>query len=104
MPEGAELRAEPEGPVLGRVPSTIELPIGQRVIHVSAPGHSRQQLVVTVDEGKTQALTVTLGRQIGPAGKVIVTANRENARIRVDGVESGFAFSLTCSGTGFPAP
>lgn len=89
-PTGAELRETSEGPVLGRVPSVLKLPPGNRLLVVTAPGHLPQQLVVAVRADETSQATVTLQEEPKPTGTVVVTANRPQAVVRVDGRDSGF--------------
>ncbi|MET0406127.1 MAG: TonB-dependent receptor [Cystobacter sp.] len=89
-PEGAEVRAAPEGPVLGRVPGTLRLVPGPQALHVSAPGHVSAQLLVTVPADGEVLLPVALGPHVVPSGRLIVTANHDNASVRVDGRPTGF--------------
>lgn len=89
-PDGAEVRTEPEGAVLAHVPGTMKLPPGQHVLYMRAPGHASAQLVVEVTADGTTKVPVALGAQAKPTGRVVVTANRENATVRVDGKPAGF--------------
>jgi outer membrane receptor protein involved in Fe transport len=89
-PEGAEVRQSPEGPVVARVPGKLRLPPGRHVLSVSAPGHAPAQLLADVAADSTVALPVALTVQEKPTGRLVVTANRDNATIRVDGRPVGF--------------
>ena len=89
-PEGAEVRESPNGPVLGRVPGTLRFPPGPRVLHVRAPGHAPAQLLVDVPTNGSVPHQVALRPQEKPSGRLIVTANRDNAAVRVDGQPAGF--------------
>jgi len=89
-PEGAEIRDSADGPLLGRVPAKIPLPVGRRLLYVSAPGYGTAQYLAEVKQDGTAQVAVALSPAIGPSGKLVVTANRPNARVRVDGKESGF--------------
>ncbi|RKH10860.1 TonB-dependent receptor [Corallococcus sp. CA047B] len=89
-PEGAELRDNPTGPILGRIPAKLRLSPGQRVLHVRAPGHAPGQYVIDVPAEGTLPLVVTLSAQTRPTGRVVVTANHDGAAVRVDGRPAGF--------------
>lgn len=89
-PEQAWVRESADGPTLGTVPGEISLPPGRHVLFVGARGFATSQLVVDVRADQTTRLDVALASQPLPTGKVILTANRENALIRVDGRDSGF--------------
>ncbi len=89
-PEGAEVRQAPNGPVVATVPGTLRLPPGRQVLHVSAPGYASEQLLVEVPADGTVTQPVALNPQAKPTGRLIITANRENASVRVDGRPAGF--------------
>ncbi|WP_434386158.1 TonB-dependent receptor domain-containing protein [Melittangium boletus] len=89
-PPGAEVRASPDGPVLGQVPGTLRFTPGQHVLHVSAPGHTPAQVVVDVVADEDVPFSVALSPRPPPTGRLIVTANRDNATVRVDGRPMGF--------------
>ncbi len=89
-PEGAEVREAADGPVVGRVPGTLRFTPGSHVLHVRAPGYAPAQLVVEVPADGSVPLQVALRSQEKPTGRLIVTANRENATVRVDGRPTGF--------------
>jgi outer membrane receptor for ferrienterochelin and colicins len=89
-PAGAEVRESPDGPVVGQVPGTLRFTTGSHVLHVRAPGHTPAQLLVNVPADGTVPLQVALRPQEIPTGRLIVTANRDSASVRVDGRPSGF--------------
>ena len=89
-PAGAEVRTAPEGAVAAQVPGELALPPGQHVLYVRAPGHAPAQLVVEVPADGTVKVPVALAVQSKPTGRLIVTANRDNASVRVDGQPAGF--------------
>ncbi|WP_223757739.1 TonB-dependent receptor domain-containing protein [Myxococcus sp. RHSTA-1-4] len=89
-PEGAEVRDSPNGPVIGRLPARVRLPPGQRVLYVRAPGYAPAQYVVDVPADGSVPLAVALGAQDRPTGRLVVTANRDGAAVRVDGKPAGF--------------
>ncbi len=93
-PEGAEVRESSEGPVLGRVPTTLRFTPGSHVLHLRAPGHAQSQVVVDVVADGNTPLQVALRPQEKPTGRLIVTANRDNAAVRVDGRPVGFTPSV----------
>jgi outer membrane receptor protein involved in Fe transport len=87
---GAQVRETADGPVLGTLPATLTFPPGQRLFVINAPAYSPMQLLVTVKADETARLKANLAELPPPTGKVVVTANRENALVRVDGKDSGF--------------
>lgn len=89
-PLGAEVRESPEGPVVGLVPDTLRFTPGRHVLHVRAPGYNPAQFLVDVPADGSVPLPVTLRKQEQPTGRLIVTANRDNATVRVDGEPAGF--------------
>jgi outer membrane receptor for ferrienterochelin and colicins len=89
-PVGAEVRESPDGPILGLVPDTLRFTPGQHVLHVRAPGHTPAQVLVDVPADGSVPLQVALRKQEQPTGRLIVTANRDNATVRVDGEPTGF--------------
>ncbi|WNG43495.1 TonB-dependent receptor [Archangium minus] len=89
-PYGAEVRATPDGPVLGTVPGRLRFTPGPHVLHVRAPGYNSAQLLVDVPADASVTLQVALRELEQPTGRIIVTANRDNAAVRVDGHPSGF--------------
>ncbi len=89
-PEGAVIRESADGAELGRVPATLSFAPGQRLLVVQAPGHSAQQVLVDVKADETIAARVALPEKQKPTGKVIVTSNRDNSVVRVDGRDFGF--------------
>lgn len=89
-PAGAVIRETNDGPSLGTLPAKLELTPGQRLFVVQAPGYQAQQVLVDVKADQTVTAKVTLPERPKPTGKVIVTANRDSAVVRVDGKDSGF--------------
>ncbi len=89
-PEGAVIRASADGAELGRLPATIELPPGQRVLLVQSPGFLTQQVLVDVKGDLTTTAEVTLAEQAKATGKIVVTSNRDASLVRVDGRDYGF--------------
>ncbi|MFZ5442655.1 MAG: TonB-dependent receptor domain-containing protein [Myxococcota bacterium] len=89
-PEGAVVRESANGPELGRLPVELSLPPGQKLLVVQAPGHLPQQLLLEVKADELVNAKVALPEKPRPTGKVVVTANRENSVVRVDGRDVGF--------------
>lgn len=89
-PVGAVVRETSDGPQLGRLPTTLALVPGAKLLVVQAEGYAPSQMLVDVKPGATITASVQLSERTKPTGKVIVTANRDNALVRVDGQESGF--------------
>ncbi|MBL9037765.1 MAG: TonB-dependent receptor, partial [Archangium sp.] len=89
-PEGAVIRESPDGPVLGRLPATVAVAPGQRLFVVQADGHLPQQVLLDVLPEGTSKARVTLAEKPNRSGKLIVTANRDKAIVRVDGRDEGF--------------
>ncbi|ATB30523.1 TonB-dependent receptor domain-containing protein [Melittangium boletus] len=89
-PVGAQIRASADGPVLGRVPGTLRFTPGQHVLYVSAPDHTPAQVMVDVVADDDVPFSVALSPRPTPTGRLIVTANRDNATVRVDGRPMGF--------------
>ncbi|MGI5860696.1 MAG: TonB-dependent receptor domain-containing protein [Myxococcales bacterium] len=90
-PEGAEVRVDrADGEPEGRVPGTLRLKPGRRILHVSAPGCVPTQVPVEVEGEKSVQVTVALPELPPPTGTLVVTANHEGALVVVDGKESGF--------------
>ncbi|MBK7861102.1 MAG: PEGA domain-containing protein, partial [Archangiaceae bacterium] len=90
LPFGAEVRETPSGPVLGQLPARLVFPPGQRLLVVSAEGFVPTQLLVTVHAEQATVVSAQLTPQPSPTGKVVVTANRDSALVRVDGKDAGF--------------
>lgn len=89
-PVGATVHATADGPALGRLPTTLQFPPGQRLLSVLAPGFLPQQVLVDVKADEEVVARVSLPEKPPPTGKVVVTANRENALVRIDGRNAGF--------------
>lgn len=84
------IRESADGPALGTLPATLAFAPGQRLLVVQAPGYLAAQVLVDVKPDATVTAKAQLTERPRPTGKVIVTANRENALVRVDGKDSGF--------------
>lgn len=89
-PLGAIVRERADGPELGRLPAEFALKPGQALLHVSAPGYLPSQALITVAPEGLATAKVDLTQRPRATGKVVVTANREGAEVKVDGVGSGF--------------
>lgn len=89
-PAGASVREAADGPELGKVPGTLDLVPGKRLLVVTAPGYLAQQLLLDVKPDETVSAKVALQEKPKPTGKVVVTANRDSAVVRVNGRDSGF--------------
>ncbi|MBS1153792.1 MAG: TonB-dependent receptor, partial [Myxococcaceae bacterium] len=89
-PEGASVRETLDGPELAKLPAKLSFVPGQKLLVITADGFTPQQLLVDVKPDAVQATTARLVPLPLPTGKVTVTANRENALVRVNGKESGF--------------
>ena len=89
-PEGASVRETLDGPALAQLPAKLSFVPGQRLLVITADGYTPQQLLVDVKPDAVESLKAALAPLPRPKGKVIVTANRENALVRVDGREAGF--------------
>ncbi|MEZ4237356.1 MAG: TonB-dependent receptor [Myxococcota bacterium] len=87
-PAGAEIRLQGSDEVLGTLPATLELPVGTRVLELTAPGYATRKLVVDVDtEGERQVdgeLTLLTGRL------VVGSFGRVGALVEVDGEPVAF--------------
>ena len=86
----AAVRESPESEVLGHVPGSLRVPPGPHVFYATADGFAPGQVVVNVKPDETSAAKVSLLKLPDPTGKVVVTANRDNAEVRVDGRSVGF--------------
>ena len=89
-PAGAVVREAADGPELGKVPGTVELTPGKRLLVVTSPGFLAQQVLIDVKPDETVSAKVALQEKPKATGKVVVTANRDSAVVRVDGRDSGF--------------
>ncbi len=87
---GASVRETPDGPVLATLPAKLSFVPGQKLLVITADGFTPQQLLVDVKAEGNESLKAVLTPLPRPTGKIIVTANRENALVKVDGKESGF--------------
>jgi len=89
-PEGASIHETADGPEVGRLPAELSFTPGQRLLVVQAPGYLPQQVLVDVKADQTVTAKVALTEKPKPTGKVVVTSNRENSVVRVDGRDFGF--------------
>lgn len=89
-PQGAHVRWLPEGTPLGQLPTTVRLPPGRHLLQVLAPGHVEAQHLVEVPAQGHARLQVALRPQEPPTGRLVVTANRAQAQVRVNGQPAGF--------------
>lgn len=89
-PAAAEVRVDTtDGEPAGAVPGTLALAPGKHILNVSAPKYLPMQLPVDVRADAEERVSVTLQRLPDPTGNVIVTANHEDATVRVDGRDVG---------------
>lgn len=87
-PEGAEVRLEGGGTVLGTLPSTFEIPVGTRVLEVSAPGYTTRKAVAEVEFGEITQIDGTLTKL---SGRLMVEApNHDGALVELDGQALAF--------------
>jgi len=89
-PEGALIRQREEGPVIALLPGTVRLPPGKTILFISAKGFVPVKMLVEVPQEETGREKVTLTPEPAPSGRLVLTANRDEALIRVDGQEAGF--------------
>jgi outer membrane receptor protein involved in Fe transport len=89
-PKDAVVRETADGPELARVPGSLPVPPGKKLLVVQAPGYLPQQVFVDVKENETKTVRVALTEKPKPTGKVVVTANYESSLVRVNGKDSGF--------------
>ena len=89
-PAGAQVREPPGTAVLGELPSRLRFTPGRHVLQVCAPDHAPAQVLVDVPAEGSVSLPVALAPRAQPTGRLIVTANRDNATVRVDGRPAGF--------------
>lgn len=88
-PSGAAVR-DSGGAELGRLPATLSLEPGQRLLTVSANGFVSRQLLIDVPADAQREVRVSLDSAPAATGKVVVMSNRDRALVRVDGREAGF--------------
>jgi outer membrane receptor protein involved in Fe transport len=82
-PEGAEIRLEnPDGEVVGRIPSTISLPPGPQVLVVTAPGREPVERVVFIQPTQAQSVSISLSHLIG---SLDINSSDQGARVELDG-------------------
>lgn len=87
-PAGAEIRLEGSQEVLGVVPSTFEVPIGERVLEITHPGYATRIVQIDVEHDALSQLDGTLEQL---TGRLVVDAvGRVGARIELDGIPVAF--------------
>lgn len=87
-PEGAEVRVDdPKAPVVARLPATIRLTEGTRVVTVQHPGHVPQRTPIEVRAGESMTLDVRIEVE---SGTLLVQADEAGAVIQIDGEPAGF--------------
>lgn len=89
-PAGAIVRETSDGPELGRLPVTLSLVPGAKLLLVQADGYVSGQVLVEVKPNTAVASKVVLVERPKSQGTLILTANRDKALARVDGKDSGF--------------
>lgn len=88
-PAGATVRIEGSEEILGTLPATIAVPVGEVVLEVEAPGYAPRKLVSRASVSETTSLDGTLTLL---AGKVVVdTPGRTGALISIDGKAAAFS-------------
>jgi outer membrane receptor for ferrienterochelin and colicins len=89
-PLGSAVTEQLNGVAVGALPCTVARPAGLRVFIVRAPGYLDEQVVVDVKENQNVEMNVALKEKQKPTGKIAITANRENATVKVNGTRTGF--------------
>lgn len=87
-PVGATIRKDTEdGPVVGTLPGTIQLPPGPHVLVLQADGHHTVRQVVTVEADQTINATTDLPLL---TGTLVVNAPERDALVEINGKAAGF--------------
>ena len=87
-PPGAQVRVDDrEGPVVGAIPTTLDLSPGERKVVITREGYVPKELSARIEEKMTTELTVHLERQ---TGAIVVQSDERDALILVDGKPAGF--------------
>ncbi len=89
-PEGATIRETVDGAPVGKLPLSLELPPGRHVFFVSADNFVSQQVLVDIKGDLTSQAKVTLVERAKATGTLVVTSNRDQSLVRVNGRDSGF--------------
>jgi len=84
---GAQIRVD--GQLVGRVPETVEVAPGRRLVEVEADGYLTFSQWVEVEEGREQRVHVRLEERPPDVGSVLVTADVPDAEVSVDGETRG---------------
>jgi outer membrane receptor protein involved in Fe transport len=71
-------------------PCELAVVPGRQVVVASLPGHVTARVPVEVLPDARTEVEVPLARPPEPTGKLVVTANKDRALVRVDGAERGF--------------
>jgi outer membrane receptor for ferrienterochelin and colicins len=88
-PEGATVRLEGSEEVLGTIPSTFSVPVGETVLEVHAPGYAPRKLVTRAQTGELTSVDGTLTLLVGRV--VVDTPGRTGALIEIDGEAAAFS-------------
>ncbi len=79
-----------DGELRGQTPLTLtDVPAGEHILEITAPGHQPADRTVTVTAGARRAVQVELEAEARPPGELIVRADVEGAVVFVDGEERG---------------
>lgn len=87
-PVGAEVRLEGSDALLGTVPATFDVPVGDVVVELTAPGYAPRKLVVGVGVDETAQVDGSL--QLLTGRVVVDSPGRPGALIEVDGQAVSF--------------
>ncbi len=92
-PEGAEIRlGEADGPLVGTIPTTLELPAGPHVLVVSSPGYQPQRQLVEIRP--RQQIEAVVNLELVTGKLVVDTGLVRDALVEIDGNASGFTPSV----------
>ncbi len=90
-PEGAEVRTAPDGPVVAKVPGKlVPHPRPARAVRARTGPRARASWWWRYPPMAPSMSPWRSARRPTPTGRLVVTANRDNASVRVDGKPSGF--------------
>lgn len=84
---GARIRID--GQPVGRVPETVEVAPGRRLLEVEAEGYLTFSRWIEVEAGRGQRLHVRLEERPPDVGSILVTADVPDAEVEVDGETRG---------------
>lgn len=88
-PAGATVRIEAQEEPLGETPLTAELPVGEVRLVISRRGYVEVTRTVTVRQGETATLSVSLQRAASSVAVLTVTSLPSPAAVFVDGRRAG---------------